>query len=186
MPAARSIAISRSTISAVCLRPVRASSRWMNDCTPRLTRLMPASRHASAFSGVMRAGRGFHRGLGPRMARDHARSSARSPRIHQAGRASAQIDGLRRPRPLRAAKFGAQRVQITRLPARAGERPTRSCSTCTSARRTDKKYKRQPWRFYKTHDFSPAAGRSLRRSFPPAFVWCGRARMLRARPPNPA
>ncbi len=52
MPAFRSSATSRSTISAVCLRPVRANSGRTNDCTPRLTRLIPAHAHASAFSAV--------------------------------------------------------------------------------------------------------------------------------------
>ncbi len=55
-PAERSIAISRSTISAVCLRPVRANSRCTNDCTPRLTRLIPARTHAAARSSLMPPG----------------------------------------------------------------------------------------------------------------------------------
>ena len=53
MPAARSVCISSATVSAVCLRPVRRISFSTNDCTPRLTRLMPHATQARACSLVM-------------------------------------------------------------------------------------------------------------------------------------
>ena len=114
-PAARSARISSATISAVCLRPVRASSRGMKDCTPRLTRFIPALTHASGKLQSYSTWRNFDGRLPPRAARYCRQDSIQIGRLQTAGRATAQVNRLRLPGPIRGRDLGAKRGQVISL-----------------------------------------------------------------------
>ena len=183
MPESRSRAISRSTICAVCLRPVRASSRATNDCTPRLTRLIPALRQAATFSAARLPGAASIVASDQCRPGIAARIDARASGARLAGSSAAEINGLGYPGPIgssatrRAARRGSE------APVRAETRPTRNCSTCTSARKKGTKCRRRPPR---ASLLLPVVGRSRRQ---PARPTSGRSRAARRcseRGSNPA
>ena len=112
IPAARTTSISAATIWAVCLRPVRAISVCTNDCTPRLTRSIPASTQARTRSGVTVPG-----------AVSSVASSQGRPGISASTDASAagsmalgvpppEVDRFRAPCPLVPRDFAVQCVQV--------------------------------------------------------------------------
>jgi len=140
MPAWCSVAISSATVSAVCLRPVRRISFSTNDCTPRLTRLMPQAAQARAFSAVTVPG-AASMVASAKAVRDRFKHPAQVFRRHPLGVPPPRytVSGVhstgRRGSPPRARPDSAP-------PQRAGTRPTRSCSRCTSARKKDRQDKR--------------------------------------------
>ena len=135
MPCARSRATSCATISAVCFRPVRASSCRMNDCTPRLTRLMPARSQASTRSAVSVPGAASivasRQWPGQRV-----QQANQMVRFHPAGSSAAKVESVRRPLPGVRRRFLSTARRDSGFPIPAAERPTRNCNKCTSGRKT--------------------------------------------------
>ena len=135
---------SRFTVSASWRRPVRASSALAKDCTPRLTRLMPARLQIAIFSPVKEPGAASM--VASCQGRPGNAERILSNGSHSMGtRCSAaqkyclwSLISIRSARTPRAAR------RCIAFPVPSGKRLTRSYSKCTSERKTARKYRCQP------------------------------------------
>ena len=141
-PCSRSRAISAATISAVCFAPGARQLARDEGLHAQAHSIESRARPGGRALRRDGAGRRFDGRLAPRPARNRRQNPSRSRGFDAAGCAAAQVNGLGRPGQSCAAISIAQRRHVFALQSAAGKHRKRNCSTCTSARKTDRKCRR--------------------------------------------